>query len=155
MQESTKRSFGEVKIVSLRETPGNYIANGPEQIVSFFNEAIRPSERFHADKENFICILMNTKGRILGWETIAIGSINAVICEPREVFRAAVISSAYGFALIHNHPSGDVTPSSADISQTRRLAECAKLFQIKFFDHIIMGEGNDHYSLRTNCPDSF
>jgi DNA repair protein RadC len=65
--------------------------------------------------------------------------LNESIAHPREVFRPAIISSAYAVIVVHNHPSGDPSPSQSDHSLTRRLAEAAELLQIKLLDHIIIG----------------
>jgi DNA repair protein RadC len=65
--------------------------------------------------------------------------VNESIAHPRDVFRPAVVSSAYAMIVVHNHPSGDPSPSQTDHSLTRRLAEAAELLQIKLLDHIIIG----------------
>jgi DNA repair protein RadC len=70
--------------------------------------------------------------------------VNESIAHPREIFRPAVIASAYAVIVVHNHPSGDPSPSQADHSLTRRLAEAAELMQIKLLDHIIIGSQSNH-----------
>ena len=90
-------------------------------------------------KESLRVILLDTRYRLLQMEEISIGSVNESIAHPRDVFRPAVISSAYAVIVVHNHPSGDPSPSQSDHSLTRRLAEAAELLQIKLLDHIIIG----------------
>jgi DNA repair protein RadC len=90
-------------------------------------------------KESLRVILLDTRYRLLQMEEISVGSVNESIAHPRDVFRPAVISSAYAVIVIHNHPSGDPSPSQSDHSLTRRLAEAAELLQIKLLDHIIIG----------------
>jgi DNA repair protein RadC len=90
-------------------------------------------------KESLRVILLNTRYRSLGFEEISIGSVNESIAHPRDVFRPALIASAYAVIVVHNHPSGDASPSQTDHSLTRRLAEAAELLQIKLLDHIIIG----------------
>jgi DNA repair protein RadC len=90
-------------------------------------------------KESLRVILLDTRYRLLQMEEISIGSVNESIAHPRDVFRPAVISSAYAVIVLHNHPSGDPSPSQSDHSLTRRLAEAAELLQIKLLDHIIIG----------------
>lgn len=90
-------------------------------------------------KESLRVILLDTRYRLLQMEEISLGSVNESIAHPRDVFRPAVISSAYAVIVVHNHPSGDPSPSQSDHSLTRRLAEAAELLQIKLLDHIIIG----------------
>ena len=99
-------------------------------------------------KESLRVILLDTRYHLIRVEEISLGSINESIAHPRDVFRPAVISSAYAVIVVHNHPSGDASPSQTDHSLTRRLAEAAELLQIKLLDHIIIGassEGNTGY----------
>jgi DNA repair protein RadC len=99
-------------------------------------------------KESLRVILLDTRYRLIRIEEVSIGSINESIAHPRDVFRPAVISSAYAVIVVHNHPSGDASPSQTDHGLTRRLAEAAELLQIKLLDHIIIGapaEGSPGY----------
>jgi len=90
-------------------------------------------------KESLRVILLDTRYHLLRMEEVSRGSVNESIAHPRDVFRPAVISSAYAVIVVHNHPSGDPSPSQSDHSLTRRLAEAAELLQIKLLDHIIIG----------------
>ena len=90
-------------------------------------------------KESLRVILLDTRYHLLCMEEVSLGSVNESIAHPRDVFRPAVISSAYAVIVVHNHPSGDPSPSQSDHSLTRRLAEAAELLQIKLLDHIIIG----------------
>jgi DNA repair protein RadC len=90
-------------------------------------------------KESLRVLLLDTRYRFLGFQEISLGSVNESIAHPRDVFRPALISSAYAVIVVHNHPSGDASPSQTDHSLTRRLAEAAELLQIKLLDHIIIG----------------
>jgi len=90
-------------------------------------------------KESLRVILLDTRYHLLRIEEISLGSVNESIAHPRDVFRPAVISSAYAVIVVHNHPSGDPSPSQSDHSLTRRLAEAAELLQIKLLDHVIIG----------------
>jgi DNA repair protein RadC len=106
------------------------------------------SEMRSLHKESLRVLLLDTRYRLLRIEAISLGSVNESIAHPREVFRPAIISSAYGVIVVHNHPSGDPTPSQSDHSLTRRLAEAAELLQIKLLDHIVIGapaEGRQPY----------
>ncbi|HSH37535.1 MAG TPA: DNA repair protein RadC [Chthoniobacterales bacterium] len=90
-------------------------------------------------KESLRVILLDTRYHLLRIQEVSLGSVNESIAHPRDVFRPAVISSAYAVIVAHNHPSGDPSPSQSDHSLTRRLAEAAELLQIKLLDHIIIG----------------
>src|SRR3954471_15804086 len=110
-------------------------------------ELLAPEMRI-LHKESLRVILLDTRYHLLRIEEISIGSVNESIAHPRDVFRPAVIASAYAVIVVHNHPSGDPSPSQADHSLTRRLAEAAELLQIKLLDHIIIGapaEGRPSY----------
>jgi DNA repair protein RadC len=91
------------------------------------------------DRELLRVLLLDTKLRLLVVEDVALGSLNECIAHPREIFRPAIMHSAYAAILVHNHPSGDPTPSQADHRLTRQLGDAAKLLQINFLDHIIIG----------------
>jgi DNA repair protein RadC len=90
-------------------------------------------------KESLRVILLDTRYHLIRIEEISLGSVNESIAHPRDVFRPALISSAYAVIVVHNHPSGDASPSQTDHGLTRRLAEAAELLQIKLLDHIIIG----------------
>lgn len=90
-------------------------------------------------KESLRVILLDTRYHLLRIQEVSLGSVNESIAHPRDVFRPAVISSAYAVIVAHNHPSGDPSPSQSDHSLTRRLAQAAELLQIKLLDHIIIG----------------
>ena len=90
--------------------------------------------------EHFVAVLLNTKNHVIAITPISIGSLNASIVHPRELFQRAILANCASVILAHNHPSGDPTPSSEDIELTRRLAEAGKLLDIAVLDHIVVGE---------------
>jgi DNA repair protein RadC len=106
-------------------------------------EALVGPEMRMLRKESLSVVLLDTRYHLVRVEQISLGSINESIAHPRDVFRPAVISSAYAVVVVHNHPSGDPAPSQTDHSLTRRLAEAAELLQIKLLDHIIIGTPAD------------
>ncbi len=106
------------------------------------------SEMRRLRKESLRVILLDTRYHLIRVEEVSIGSVNESIAHPRDVFRPALVSSAYAVIVVHNHPSGDPSPSQTDHSLTRRLAEAAELLQIKLLDHMIIGapaDGNPGY----------
>src|SRR5208282_4881854 len=107
----------------------------PQDVCSFVME-----EMCYLDREHFRVIILNTKNQVLALETVSVGGLNSSLVHPREVFKPAVLKSAAAVILIHNHPSGDATPSGEDLEITRRLAEAGKLIGIEVLDHIIIGD---------------
>ncbi|MFC5532232.1 RadC family protein [Cohnella yongneupensis] len=101
----------------------------------------------HSSKEHFTCLFLNTKNRVIFKEIISVGSLNAAIVHPREVFRAAIKRCSASLICAHNHPSGDSTPSPEDINLTKRLVSAGEIIGIEVLDHIIIG-GNQFYSLK-------
>ncbi len=99
------------------------------------------------NKEFFYILLLDTKNKVISKELISIGSLNMTIVHPREVFNAAIRQSAASILCIHNHPSGDPTPSQEDIQLTNRLAEAGKIVGIELLDHLVIS-GSDYVSLK-------
>jgi DNA repair protein RadC len=98
-------------------------------------------------KEHFYALLLDTKNQIISEELISVGTLNSSLIHPREVFNPAVKASANSIILIHNHPSGDSTPSSEDKKVTKMIYNAGDLLKIKVIDHIIIGS-NSHSSLK-------
>ena len=117
-----------------RETLTREKIDSPELVYDLLASEMRALH-----KESLRVILLDTRYHLLRIQEVSLGSVNESIAHPRDVFRPAVISSAYAVIVAHNHPSGDPSPSQSDHSLTRRLAEAAELLQIKLLDHIIIG----------------
>jgi len=101
--------------------------------------------------ESLRVVALNTRLRVLAVEEVSRGTVNETIAHPRDIFRVALTHHAYAVAVVHNHPSGDPTPSPADIDMTRRLRDAAELLQIVLLDHIILGtagENKGYYSFK-------
>ena len=92
-----------------------------------------------ANREEFHIVCLDTKNQVVDTHQISVGTLDASLVHPREVFRPAIKDSAASILLVHNHPSGDPTPSREDISVTRRLEECGKTLGIDVLDHIVLG----------------
>ncbi|HEY4554153.1 MAG TPA: DNA repair protein RadC [Bacillaceae bacterium] len=112
-----------------------YVIRSPEDGANYVMNDMR-----FLKQEHFVCLYLNTKNQVLHRETVFIGSLNASIVHPREVFREAFRRSAASIICFHNHPSGDPSPSREDIDVTRRLVECGKLIGIEVLDHVIIGD---------------
>lgn len=98
-------------------------------------------------KEAFVILVLNTRKRILGHNLVALGSLDTCFVSPLQVFRPAIACAAASIILAHQHPSGDPTPSEADIKVTRDLVRAGQLLKIEIADHIILGQDR-HVSLR-------
>lgn len=97
-------------------------------------------EMKHLTQEHFVCLFLNTKNHVIGKQTIFVGSLDASIVHPREVFKEAIRRSSASIICLHNHPSGDPTPSREDIAVTRTLQEAGDLIGITLLDHVIIGD---------------
>jgi DNA repair protein RadC len=101
--------------------------------------ALPVARRLRREKrEHFVVLLLNARHEVDAVETVSIGSLNASIVHPREVFRAAIVASAASIVLLHNHPSGDPEPSEEDLTITKRLTEVGELLGIGVLDHVIV-----------------
>ena len=110
------------------------VIHGPEDVAEY----ALPRFRFE-QKEHFAVMLLNTKNHIIGMPEVSVGSLSASVVHPREVFRAAIDYAAAAMILLHNHPSGDPTPSREDIAVTDRLVKAGKVMDIPVLDHVVLG----------------
>jgi len=132
-----KACFELGKREDLEPEPRDFDIKNPESVV----KAIRSSIKDKA-KEHFKLILLNPRNKIIGISTISIGTLNASLVHPREVFKDAIVHSAASVVLAHNHPSGDPEPSEDDINITKKLVDSGKLLGIEVLDHIVIGKDN-------------
>lgn len=135
--------FKQIKAVyetlTIKEVITNYLPpctkfTSPEQIYEVFRFLRQET------KEYFVCVHCDGKNRIACVDVVSVGSLNQSIVHPREVFKTALLSSAAAIILLHNHPTGDTTPSREDIEITRRLREAGELLGVRVLDHIIIGD---------------
>ena len=124
------------KRIALTANVNNYKIKGPEDVSNLLMEEMR-----YLNKEIFNIILLNTKNNVIAIENISVGSLNASIVHPREVFNIAIRRSSSAIILAHNHPSGDPKPSTEDVNITKRLIEAGSIIGINVLDHIIIGDG--------------
>lgn len=110
------------------------LLDSPERVADLLREENRAYE-----VEHFQALLLNTRRRLIRVEHISRGTLDTILVHPREVFKAAILANAAALVLVHNHPSGDPTPSEADIRVTRDLIRAGQLLRIDVLDHIILG----------------
>jgi DNA repair protein RadC len=101
--------------------------------------ALLGTEMSMLNRESLRVLLLDTKLKLIRIEEISLGSLNESLAHPREVFRPALIYAAYGLIVVHNHPSGDPTPSEADRRLTQRLRSAAELLNLSLVDHVVLG----------------
>ena len=99
-------------------------------------------------KEHFICLYLDARLEVKHTELISLGTLDATIVHPREVFHPAIEKPSASIIVLHNHPSGDIEPSDDDRHITKRLCEAGKILGIQVLDHVIFDKGEKHYSFR-------
>ena len=120
-------------------------------VKSDYNTIRRPEDAYNilttylagTDREHVVILLLNTKNKLIGINTVSIGSLSASIIHPRELFKTAILANAGSIIVAHNHPSGDPAPSQEDMAVNRRLVDAGNLLGITVRDHVIV------------CDDSF
>ena len=141
----------EYRVTALRDCPvpsDLLVCETPEQAAAYWRLHIETHPYFNPECECFVLLLLNTRKRVKGHQLVTLGMMDTLLVHPREVFRTAIIGSAACILLMHNHPSGDASPSDADIKVTRDLIRAGQLLKIEVIDHIVMGKP-DYKSLRS------
>jgi len=122
----------------------------PEMVADYLRSAFDECPM----QEAFYCVYLDRKNHPIGRQLITLGTATSTLVAPREVFRGAILAGATALVVAHNHPSGDPSPSAADIQVTRQLREAAKVIDIDLVDHVIVGDAKadpqkvGHYSFR-------
>lgn len=132
----------ELDVVNIRLVPDRtYLSDRPircpDDAIPFIAEHLADY-----DREVLAVLNLNTKGKVINLNFVSVGTINASLVEPREVFKSVVLSNAAALIMIHVHPSGDPTPSREDLTVTDRIEDIADLFGVHLLDHVIVGCGN-------------
>ena len=135
--------FVRVRIVRERELPyAMEEIDGPEKIVAFTRKFLAG-----ADREYLLVLSMDNARKLTAIEVVSIGTVNATLAEPREIFKHAVLANAAGIVMVHNHTSGRCVPSEEDMATTKRIEKAGKILGIPLMDHIIVGDG--YFSFQT------
>ena len=135
----------EFKVVALRDCPvpsDLQICETPNHAADYWRMHVARHPYFNPDCECFVVLLLNVRKRVKGHHLVSIGLMDTILVHSREVFRAAIVSCASAIVLMHNHPSGDPTPSEADIKVTRDLIRAGQLLKIEVLDHVVMGSNS-------------
>ncbi len=131
-----------LKVLRVGEPLPGVRINAPQTARGYWNRVIKKQTWFDESKEHLVVLLLSTRCDVEGYALASIGTLNESIAHPREIFRTAIAGGCYGIIVMHNHPSGDASPSEIDRSLTRRLSAAAELLQVRLFDHVIVGQRN-------------
>lgn len=154
--ESFMAKRSTLDVVSVRLIPDkqlytSFVAESPEAAI----DAVREELKLY-DREVFAVLNVDNRCHPINLNICSVGTLNESLVNPREVFKASILSNAAGVILLHNHPSGGISPSEEDIATTKRLGECGKLLGIEILDHIIVAaRTGDYISLRKECGEDF
>ena len=135
----------EYKVTALREcpTPENLqLCDTPDKAADYWRMHISTHQHFNPDCECLAVLILNTRRKVKGHHLVSIGTMDTLLTHPREIFRVAIATAAAALIVMHNHPSGESTPSDADIKVTRDLIRAGQLLKLDVVDHVIMGNGN-------------
>jgi DNA repair protein RadC len=130
------------------------ILNRAELAADFWRERVASRESFDCEKECFVVVSLDRRNRVKGWNLVSVGTQTGALAHPGEIFRAAIVAGAAAVLCMHNHPSGDPSPSAADVQLTRQVREAGKVVDISVLDHVVVGRvgadplGLGHYSFR-------
>lgn len=142
------RGMGEARVARLKaikelivrvkryNDKSNWIIHGPQDAYEYAKGLIQ-----YDQVEKFIVLILDTKNRIISYDIVSVGSLSASIVHPREVFNKLILNHAASFIAVHNHPSGDPTPSREDKGITDRLKKAGNILDIPLLDHIVIGGG--------------
>ena len=114
----------------------------PDKAADYWRLHIATHPHFNPDCECLAVLLLNTRRKVKGHHIVSIGTMDTILVHPREVFRVAIVTATCSLIVMHNHPSGESSPSDADIKVTRDLIRAGQLLKMEVLDHVIMGNGN-------------
>lgn len=128
-----------VKVVRAGEPQLSMRVDTPQLARRYWRDVITRQPWFDDLKEHIIVLLLSTRYAVEDYYLVSIGSLNESIAHPREIFRAAIASGSFAIIVMHNHPSGDPSPSNSDSHLTKRIRDAAEILQINLLDHVIIG----------------
>jgi DNA repair protein RadC len=140
----------EYKVTALRECPtpeSLKLCDTPQKVADYWRLHVPSHPYFSPECECFVVLMLNTRRRVKGHYLVSVGTQDTILVHPREVFRLAIMTAAAAIVMTHNHPSGEATPSEADVKVTRDLIRAGQLLKIEVLDHVVIGNPQ-HVSLR-------
>jgi DNA repair protein RadC len=140
----------EWKLVALRDCPlpaDMQLCDTPDRAAEYWRTHVVTTPHFDQERECFVVLMLNTRRRVRGHHFVSIGTHDSLLVHPRDIFRVAIVAASAAIVLMHNHPSGEPTPSDSDIKVTRDLIRAGQVLKIEVLDHVIIGNPT-HCSLR-------
>jgi DNA repair protein RadC len=139
-KRTTSRTPHEFKVMRVRECafPAQMV-DTPERAVEYWRQNIINADWYDESKEALVVLVLNTRRRIIGHNLVTLGNLDSCSVRPLEIFRPVIVAAGSACILMHNHPSGDATPSNTDIKVTRDLIRAGQLPKIEILDHVIVG----------------
>lgn len=143
-------SGNHIRVSWVGERLAPFSVSTPTEATAYWFRNVRTHPFFDPDKEHLAVCLVNAKTKCFAWNLVSIGTLNETVAHPREILRPAIAAAAWGFLLMHNHPSGNSDPSDADRRLTQSIVEAAKIMAISLLDHVVVGrsEGDRYFSFR-------
>lgn len=139
----------EYKVMPLRECPtpqSLVICDQPEQAAKYWRMHVATHPHFNPEVECLVVLMLNTRRQVKGHYLVSLGTQDSILVHPREIFRLSIITAANALLLMHNHPSGDSSPSESDIRTTRDLIRAGQLLKIEVVDHVVIGTGEPGFT---------
>lgn len=125
------------------------VVDGPEAVFRFVRSIVQGDAR-----EHFVALYLDARNRPIAYQAVSVGTATASLVHPREVFQPAILVGAVGLVVAHNHPSGDASPSAADLGVTERLVEAGSILGITLLDHVVVTD-RAYYSFQHDRPELF
>ena len=138
--DETKLNVVRIKLIDDTPIFGNELIQSADDAIFLMQKELR-----NCDRESFCALHLNAKGKPLSMSVVSIGELTSTLVHPREVFKASILSNASAVIFMHNHPSGELTPSEEDKKATKRLEMAGQILGIPVVDHIIVGENKENY----------
>jgi len=145
----------EVKVLAVRELECEEKVESERKALAVWQALVETASWYDPDKEACVALLLNNKHQVTAAHLVSLGTLDGAVVHAREVFRPAIVAAAKAVLLMHNHPSGDPTPSAEDLEMTRAMAAAGKLLDMPVLDHIVVGDRGRHYSFRAHHPEVF
>jgi DNA repair protein RadC len=139
----------EYKVTALRDCPvpeAMQICETPDHAVAYWKMHIATHPYFNPECECLVVLFLNVRKRVKGHQLVTIGTVDTLLVQIGMLFRTAIVISASCIAVMHNHPSGEPSPSEADIKVTRDLIRAGQLLKIEVIDHVIIGSGTPGFA---------
>lgn len=142
-----------VRVVSLHETLTEFgIIDEPDAAVKFFRDVVEKDPEYEPDQEQLVVLCLSVRKHLKHWRRVALGTATSVDAHPGDILRPVIVTGAPAFIIMHNHPSGDPSPSEEDIRFTRQLMNASSVMNKRFLDHVVVGrkatDNKGHCSLK-------